>query len=83
MCGGIARVHVSSSVFPRFEFLFVLHSDTCAAGLGAVLMHERKGKLHLIAYASRSCCPAEWNYLFTELESLAVDKMLSPLTDHL
>lgn len=42
-------------------------------GLGAVLSQQgRDGKLHPVAYASRSLSPPEKRYAITELETLAV-----------
>ena len=59
--------------FPDFTKTFIVHTDACIDGLGAALMQQSSsGKLCPIAYASRSCTPAERNYSITELETLAV-----------
>ena len=52
---------------------FVLETDAGVKGIGAVLsQHFDDGKLHHVAYASRSLSVAERNYSITELETLAV-----------
>ena len=58
--------------FPDFLKPFTVATDASYTGLGAVLLQERLGKLHPIAYASRSLKKAEKNYGVTELEGLAV-----------
>lgn len=50
-----------------------MHTDASIEGLGAVLEQEQEdGKLHPIAYASRSLSKAERNYGITEMEALGV-----------
>ena len=52
---------------------YTLETDASILGLGAVLNQEQdNGKLHPIAYASRSLSASERNYGITELETLAV-----------
>ena len=52
---------------------FVLETDASKIGLGAVLsQYQEDGKLHPVAYASRSVSTAESNYATTNLETLAV-----------
>ena len=59
--------------YPSFDQEFVLETDASISGLGAVLAQvQSDGKLHPIAYASRSLSPPERNYGITELETLAV-----------
>ena len=48
-----------------------LHVDASRKGLGAVLYQEQDGKLHVIAYASRSLAGSEKNYTVHKLEFLA------------
>ena len=48
-------------------------TDASALGLGAVLLQQDEdGKVHPVAYASRSLSPSEKQYAITELETLAV-----------
>ena len=61
--------------YPRFasKHPFVLETDASAKGLGAVLAQEQEdGKVHPIAFASRSLTAAEQNYAITELETLGL-----------
>ena len=60
-------------IYPDFSEDFVLETDASALGLGAVLSQPaRDGRLHPVAYASRSLSPQEKRYAITELETLAV-----------
>ena len=59
--------------YPDFNHPFVLHTDASTHGLGAVLEQEQSdGKLHPVAYASRSLRKGKANYGITELEALAL-----------
>ena len=59
--------------YPNFDKSFVLYTDASIEGLGAVLEQEQEdGKLHPVAYASRSLSKTEQNYGITELEALGV-----------
>ena len=59
--------------YPNFDADFVLETDACGNGLGAVLSQQQSdGLQHPVAYASRSLSPAERNYCVTDLETLAV-----------
>ena len=61
--------------YPRFDVnvRFILETDASAQGLGAVLSQTQSdGKVHPIAYASRSLNVHEKNYSATELETLGL-----------
>ena len=61
--------------YPQFqsEHPFILETDANTEGLGAVLAQQQSdGKVHPIAYASRSLNPHEHNYGITELETLGL-----------
>ena len=60
-------------VYPDFDRSFVLETDASVKGLGAVLSQQQSdGRLHPVAFASRSLSAPEKNYSITELETLAV-----------
>ena len=59
--------------YPDFEKRFYVETDGSGCGLGAVLEQEQAdGKLHPVAYASRSLTPPERRYGVSELEALGV-----------
>lgn len=56
-----------------FSKPFVLHTDASGQGLGAVLEQEQAdGRLHPIAYVSRTLSAAESCYGITDLQALGV-----------
>ena len=60
-------------MYPDFNRDFILKTDASAVGLGVVLSQRAEdGKVHPVAYASRSLSPQEKRYAITELETLAV-----------
>ena len=68
---------ISSPVltYPRFNSgdPFVLETDASILGLGAILFQRQEdGKIHPIAFASRSLNVHEKNYGITELETLGL-----------
>ncbi|GJP86394.1 hypothetical protein CLOP_g16418 [Closterium sp. NIES-67] len=56
---------------PDPEEPFLLYTDWSSSGMGAVLCQREKGTERVVAYASRSCRPAESNYSSYEGEGLA------------
>ena len=68
-----ALVNPPVLVYPDFEKPFVLHTDASKEGLGAVLEQEKEdGRMHPVAYASRSLNRHEQNYGITDMEALGV-----------
>jgi hypothetical protein len=51
---------------------FVLRTDACDTGLGAVLLQEHDGTLFPVAYGSRKLSAAEKNYSVSERECLGI-----------
>ena len=48
--------------YPNFTDPFILHTDACETGLGAVLYQRQKGVLRVIVYGSCTLSPAKKNY---------------------
>lgn len=70
-----ALVNAPVLAYPRFNSAdpFMLETDASTRGLGAVLAQQQPdGKVHPIAFASRSLTTAEKNYAITELETLGL-----------
>lgn len=68
-----AITHSPVLAYPNFSLDFVLETDACVKGLGAVLSQcQDDDILHPVAFASRSLSLAERNYSVTDLETLAV-----------
>ncbi|XP_050030532.2 uncharacterized protein [Dermacentor andersoni] len=57
---------------PDFSQPFVLRTDASDQGLGAVLLQDKGGVLHPVAYASRKLLPREQAYAAIEKECLAI-----------
>ena len=51
---------------------FVLRTDACDTGLGAVLLQDHNGTLFPVAYVSWKLSKAERNYCVTEKECLGI-----------
>ena len=58
--------------YPDFQKPFILYTDACKYGLGAVLSQKINNQEVVISYASRTTNKAEENYPITDLECLAV-----------
>ena len=58
--------------FPDFSLPFILDTNACQSGIGAVLSQEQGGEEKIIAYASRTLTKAERRYFVTRKELLAV-----------
>ena len=59
--------------YPHYDTEFAVETDASIHGLGAVLSQvQPDGKLHPVAYVSRSLNHCERNYGVSELETLAV-----------
>ncbi len=68
--------------FSNYAEPFTMFTDVSTLGLGAVLMQpDQRGKLHTIAYVSRTLNQAEKIYSVTHLEALAVVWALKKLRD--
>ena len=59
-------------VFPDFSLEFIVDTDACGEGCGAVLSQLVDGKEHAIAYMSKKFKKAERRYSVTRMELLAV-----------
>ncbi len=68
-------------IFPDYTKDFILCTDASDIGLAGILMQERNGNAHPIAYASRLCTAAEKNYSITERETLGVIYCLEHFRD--
>jgi hypothetical protein len=56
----------------NFNEKFLLFTDACDYGIGAVLSQLQNGEEHPIAYASRQLTKPEMKYCTTEKEALAI-----------
>ena len=80
--------------YPNFDLEFLLFTDACDYGIGAVLSQIQDEKEVVIAYFSRQLKPAELKYATVEKEALAVveaikhfrhyllDKPFTVISDH-
>ncbi len=58
--------------YPRPDSMFILDTDACDEGIGAVLSQVQDGHEKVIAYASRLLNKAKRNYCVTDKELLAL-----------
>ncbi|KAK6181087.1 hypothetical protein SNE40_009020 [Patella caerulea] len=58
--------------FPIDDGMYILDTDACESGVGAVLTQVQDGVEKVIAYASRSLNKSERNYCVTDKELLAI-----------
>jgi transposase InsO family protein len=58
--------------FADYSKPFILHTDACSHGLGAILYQKQEGQMRVIAYASRGLSEAESRYPAHKLEFLAL-----------
>ncbi len=68
-------------IFLDYTKEFILCTDASDVELGGILMQERNGNAHPIAYAYRLCTAAEKNYSITERETLVVIYCLEHFRD--
>ena len=69
---------------PNWTKPFILDTDACEVGIGAVLSHcNPDGSEHVIAYASRLLTRPERNYWVTHKELLAVVTLLNHFRHYL
>ena len=59
-------------ILPDFNEEFVLDTDACGYGAGAVLSQKRNGQLHPVAYFSKHLSKVERRYSTSERELLAI-----------
>jgi len=57
---------------PDFDKEFVLQTDACSDGIGAILLQEDSGIKHPVAFASRKLLTRESHYSNIEKECLAI-----------
>lgn len=57
---------------PNFDYPFLVDTDACSTGLGAILMQNIDNNESVISYASRKLNEAEAKWCVRELEALAI-----------
>ena len=68
---------------PREHDQLLVQADSSMAGIGAVLSVIRDNEESPVAYYSKQLSPAEKNYTVTELECLAVVRVITHFAIHL
>ena len=69
--------------YPRDEGMYVLDTDACDVGIGAVLSQIQDGEERVIAFGSRTLGKAERNYCVTDRELLAIKHFLQHFRHYL
>ncbi|XP_064620321.1 uncharacterized protein LOC135483366 [Lineus longissimus] len=69
--------------FPRPEDTFILDTDACDVGIGAVLSQVQDGRERVIAYASATLNKAQRYYCVTDRELLAVKHFIEYFCQYL
>ena len=64
------KAHIANP--PDFNKEFVLQTDACNEGIGAILLQEDSSVKHPIVFVSKKLLPRERNYLTIEKECLAI-----------
>jgi RNase H-like domain found in reverse transcriptase/Reverse transcriptase (RNA-dependent DNA polymerase)/Integrase zinc binding domain/Integrase core domain len=68
---------------PNFRRPFILQTDACKEGMGAVMLQEYDGIRYPVAFASRKLLPRERNYSTIEQECLAIVWAIQKFSDYL
>lgn len=69
--------------YPREEGMFILDTDACNFGIGAVLSQVQDGEERVISYASKTLSKAQTRYCVTRLELLAILTFVSQFHHYL
>ena len=72
-----------SLTIPKPNYKFVLHTDACDYGIGAVLCQEIDDHIRPISFVSRKLNKAEMNYSVIEKECLAIRWAISRFSEYL
>lgn len=59
-------------ILPKLDEDMVVRTDASSTGVGAVLLQEREGSLHPVAFASKKLSEREQRYSTIERECLAI-----------